>query len=97
MSSKPAPTERYGLAEIVRQFKTFSARRINEHRQTPGAPVWQRNYYEHIVRDEESLDRIRQYIAENPSCWHLDRENPQREPGPHLDPIDVLLRRQGQS
>jgi putative transposase len=43
---KPAPT----LAEIIRGFKTFSARRVNELRETPGVPVWQRNYYEHIVR-----------------------------------------------
>lgn len=38
--------------------------------------LWQRNYYEHIVRGEESLQRIRQYIAENPLQWELDRENP---------------------
>jgi len=65
---KPAPTRtrRHGLREIVRAFKTFSARRINEHRGTPGAPLWQRNYYEHIIRDERSLNRIREYIADNP-------------------------------
>jgi REP element-mobilizing transposase RayT len=69
---KPAPT----LSEIVRAFKTFSARRINEHRGTRGMPVWQRNYYEHVVRDDESLDRIREYIAGNPLRWESDRENP---------------------
>ena len=50
---------------------------INQIRKTPGAPVWQRNYYEHIIRDEPSLNRIRQYIAENPLRWHLDRYNSQ--------------------
>jgi REP element-mobilizing transposase RayT len=76
--SEPAPTtKQYGLPEIVRQFKTFSALRINEQRGTPGAPVWQRNYYEHIIRTEDSLARIREYIAGNPLRWHLDRENPQ--------------------
>jgi REP element-mobilizing transposase RayT len=77
--SEPAPTlgrKRHGLPEIVRQFKTFSARRINEHRKTPGAVVWQRNYYEHIIRSDESLNRIRQYIVENPLRWAFDRENP---------------------
>jgi putative transposase len=83
--SEPAPTttKRHGLPEIIRQFKTFSARRINEHRGTAGTPVWQRNYYEHIIRDEESLNRIREYIANNPLQWELDRENPdvqQRQP-----------------
>lgn len=68
--------KRYALPEIVRQFKTFSARRINERRGTPGGPVWQRNYYEHIIRNEESLNQIRQYIANNPLQWALDRENP---------------------
>jgi putative transposase len=76
---EPAPTRSsHGLPEIVRQFKTFSARRINELRGTPGTPVWQRNYYEHIIRDESSLNRIRQYIAENPARWDADQENPQR-------------------
>ncbi|HOK59079.1 MAG TPA: hypothetical protein PKZ07_19890 [Sedimentisphaerales bacterium] len=75
--SKPAPT-RHGLPEIIRGFKTFSSRRINELRGTPGMPVWQRNYYEHIIRNEESLHRIRSYIANNPIRWYLDQENPQR-------------------
>jgi len=38
--------------------------------------VWQRNYYEHIIRDEMSLNRIRQYILDNPARWIFDRENP---------------------
>lgn len=46
-------------------------------RSTPGVPVWQRNYYEHIVRSEESLTRIRQYIVDNPARWEEDPENPQ--------------------
>jgi REP element-mobilizing transposase RayT len=40
--------------------------------------LWQRNYYEHIIRNDQSLHCIRQYIAENPLRWHLDRENPDR-------------------
>jgi REP element-mobilizing transposase RayT len=74
--TKPAPTERYRLPEMVRQFKTFSARHINAYRGTPGVPVWQWNYYEHIIRNQESLNRIRQYILDNPQCWSSDRENP---------------------
>ncbi len=45
-------------------------------RRTPGAPVWQRNYYEHVIRNESALDRIRQYIAHNPAGWSEDPENP---------------------
>jgi REP-associated tyrosine transposase len=73
---KPAPTRRHGLPEIVRALKTFSARRINEKRHTPGVPVWQRNYYEHIIRGDEELLRVREYILGNPLDWENDRENP---------------------
>jgi hypothetical protein len=41
-------------------------------------PVWQRNYYEHVIRNERELERIREYVATNPLKWALDRENPQR-------------------
>jgi hypothetical protein len=66
-----APT---GLGEIVRSFKALATRRIRQAGVT--AFAWQRNYYEHIIRDEESLNRIREYIVNNPLQWALDRENP---------------------
>jgi len=61
------------LTEIVRQFKSFSARRINQEFGTMGNPVWQRNYYEHVIRNEADLSRIREYIVENPCKWILDK------------------------
>ena len=64
------------LPEIVRWFKTTSARRINEQRQTPRIPVWQRNYYEHIIRSAKELDQIDLYIKSNPDMWAQDSENP---------------------
>ena len=70
--------KRHGLPEIVRAFKSFSARRINALRHTEGIPVWQRNYYEHIIRDEREMDRITRYIEANPSAWMDDNENPNR-------------------
>ena len=76
---KPAPTvvaKRHGLPEIVRGFKTFSSRRINELRGTPGTPVWQRNYYEHVIRGEDELNRVREYIDSNPTGWLEDRYHP---------------------
>jgi hypothetical protein len=51
--------------------------RLHEWRPFAGR-LWQRNYYEHLIRDEDSLNRIREYIATNPLRWELDRENPQR-------------------
>lgn len=69
---KPPP-----LGQIIAYFKYQSSRRINELRGTPGTRFWQRNYYEHIIRDDKSLNRIREYIITNPQRWDLDRENPQ--------------------
>jgi REP element-mobilizing transposase RayT len=63
----------YSLSEIIRGFKTFSARRINEFRGISGVPVWQRNYWKHIVRDEGELQRIREYINNNPLRWEKDK------------------------
>jgi REP element-mobilizing transposase RayT len=60
------------LPEIVRQLKTFSARRINNLRGTPGNQIWQRNYYEHVIRGEEDLNILREYIDNNPAKWQLD-------------------------
>jgi putative transposase len=68
-----APT----LGAVVRAFKSTSAIRVNELVSRSGA-IWQRGFYEHVVRDEPSLLRIREYIATNPLRWSLDRENPMR-------------------
>jgi putative transposase len=64
------------LSKIIGRFKMVTAKEINGLRQSVGSALWQRNYYEHIVRDDESLNRIRQYIADNPAPWELDPENP---------------------
>jgi REP element-mobilizing transposase RayT len=61
------------LSEIVRQLKTFSAKRINLLRKSTGKPVWQRNYYEHIIRNNESYQKIGDYILTNPIQWENDR------------------------
>ena len=67
---------RHGLTEIVRAFKTFSARRINEVRASPGTPVWQRGFHDHVIRGEDELNRVRTYIADNPRKWSEDPDNP---------------------
>ena len=77
---KPAPTvpacHCHPLPEIVRGFKTFSSRKINELRNMSGTALWQRNYYEHVIRRDESLEKIRKYIETNPLRRALDKENP---------------------
>ena len=69
------------LPRIVQWFKTMTtnayARGVNERGWTPFvARLWQRNYYEHIVRDEDELNRIREYIVNNPRSWNEDPDNP---------------------
>jgi REP element-mobilizing transposase RayT len=73
---KPAPTrEVVPMTEVVRAFKTFSARRINEALGRREA-VWQRNYYDRVIRNDRELNAIRDYIQFNPARWDFDRENP---------------------
>ena len=53
------------LSEAVRAFKTFSARRINACHGASGHPVWQRGYYDQIIRGERHLAAVRRYVATN--------------------------------
>ena len=64
----------YGL--VVAYFKYQSTKYINQHRDTPGTRIWQRNYYDHVLRDDINLERIRQYITDNPMQWELDQLHP---------------------
>ena len=76
---RPVPTssvKRHGLPEIIRAFKSFSARRINQSKGIQGQPFWQRNYYEHIIRNERAYFAIREYILSNPVNWGADKLNP---------------------
>ena len=63
------PAKRKPLGRLIGAFKTVSTRRINDIRSTSGTKLWQRNYYERIVRDDPSLRLVRRYIASNPSLW----------------------------
>jgi REP element-mobilizing transposase RayT len=60
----------------MRAYKSAVTRRINQLQDTPGAPTWQRNYYERIIRNDGELDAIQGYIQNNPRQWDQDRENP---------------------
>ena len=61
------------IPTIVRSYKSAITKQINLLRQTPGESVWQRNYYERIVRDEYALSRIREDIRNNPALWGKDK------------------------
>ncbi len=68
--------KRRALPEIVRALKVFSTRRINEIRASPGTKVWQRGFYDHVIRNETELGRVRTYIMDNPRKWAEDADNP---------------------
>ncbi len=72
--SRITPTKRKPLGQLIGAFKTTSTKLIHQL----GYPhfAWQRNYYEHIIRNEEELTRLREYIRMNPLKWQFDKENP---------------------
>jgi len=75
-----SPLRPGSIGAIVGNFKSLVTRRINNLRRTPGGRVWQRGYYDRIVRNERALNAIRQYVRDNPARWAEDRDN-----------LDVLL------
>jgi REP element-mobilizing transposase RayT len=62
------------LASLIAGYKSAVTTRINQLRGAPGAPIWQRNYHEHIIRDMDELSRIRESIRNNPMAWETDDE-----------------------
>ena len=77
----PTHREQFGkpvrgsIPTIIRSFKSAVSLRVNRSRFSLGAPVWQRNYFERVVRDQSELERIRAYIHQNPAQWAENREN----------------------
>ncbi len=70
------------VGAIVGNVKSTITRRINQMRHTPGAAVWQRGYWEHIVRTPEAHARIEDYIRLNPARWRADDLHPDAPPNP---------------
>jgi REP element-mobilizing transposase RayT len=88
------------LPDIVHRFKTMTTKRYTDGVKQFGWPpypgkLWQRNYYEHIIRNENELNRIREYIQKNPLKWEFDRENP--AVGAGLKPVQKNAQCEGQS
>ncbi|MCY3747654.1 MAG: hypothetical protein OXG64_00015 [Chloroflexi bacterium] len=83
-SATPA-TERVSLGNVIGAYKSLTTveytRNVKARNWTPfRRRLWQRNYYEHVVRSDESLNGLRRYILGNPTQWALDRENPLAPP-----------------
>ena len=85
MRGTPMGPKPRSIGAMIAGFKSGTIKRINELRKTPGSWVWQRNYYEHIVRNEQSLYLIRQYIRNNPANWF---NNPNNHLETEIDELD---------
>jgi REP element-mobilizing transposase RayT len=77
VDDQPGP-ESKSVGAILAGFKAACTSRINGLRGTPGAPIWQRNYFERVIRNEEELAAVRRYVENNPAAWSEDEENPNR-------------------
>jgi Transposase IS200 like len=75
----PNGTKSGSIAAIVQNFKSITTRRINQIQNNTGRTLWQRNYYEHIIRDNTALQNIQDYIRNNPQSWQQDRLHPYRD------------------
>ncbi len=78
---RPYGTLPESISRIVQAFKSISTgeyiRGVKSHDWSPfPGKLWQRNYYDHIVRDDDELAKIREYIKNNPLKWEFDKENP---------------------
>jgi len=107
LSGRPSISEQAGrphrgvptLGDMVGWFKTMTTNAYIRGIKECGwlrfqGKLWQRNYYEHIIRNEDDLQKIREYIRWNPAKWALDSENPQtmRKQFDRESEIDIILR-----
>ncbi|MDY6846166.1 MAG: transposase [Chloroflexota bacterium] len=75
--ASPLQTKSYPLGVVVGSFKSAVTKRIHGMGLMDQKRIWQRNYYEHIIRDEDDYQQIVDYIASNPFNWENDHENPE--------------------
>ncbi len=88
------PLQYNGLGQYVSWFKRMTTNQYirqvkNNNWQPFNRRLWQRNYHDHIIRNDKSLNRIRQYIKTNPSTWRYDLENPKRIGNIELSEINI--------
>lgn len=77
---RPLGTKPNSLPAIIQNFKSITSRRINSFRKASGMRFWQRNYWEHVIRNDQSLHAIRAYIIQNPTRWAEDQLHPAAPP-----------------
>ncbi len=75
-SRAEGPSRSLALGTIVGNFKAASTRRAREILGDPGRRLWQRGFYDHVIRNEDELEEVRRYILENPFNWLSDPDNP---------------------
>ena len=75
-TGSPYPKDTPSLGKIVGYFKYQSTKFINKLRKTPGKRIWQTRYHDHIIRNDKDLQRLREYIQNNPKKWELDQLHP---------------------
>jgi putative transposase len=76
----PQGTPAGSLRAIIQNFKSISSRKIAQNMDKSASPVWQRNYYERVVRNDDELRQLSEYILNNPLSWDTDEENPHPHP-----------------
>ncbi|MFH1010352.1 MAG: transposase [bacterium] len=70
--------EAHSVSSFVAGFKSYTTKLVNELRKTPGARLWQPNYFEHVIRNDAQLSRACEYVQTNPLRWELDKYHPSR-------------------
>ncbi|MBD6620225.1 transposase [Komarekiella sp. 'clone 1'] len=80
---------RGSIPTVIGSYKSAVSKSINVIWHTKGQSIWQRNFYEHISRDQKSLDHIRQYILDNPQRWADDPDNSQQNPDDYKFLFDI--------
>ncbi len=75
-SIPPRGSQSHSIAATIQNFKSISTRKINQLQNTAGQIIWQRNYHEHIIRDDNVRQLIQTYICNNPTNWNLDQLHP---------------------
>ncbi len=77
-SPLPRGPQSASLGAVIAQFKSRVTKRLRKPPALNSISVWQRNYYEHVIRNEREMDKIWRYIESNPFTWAVDEENPSR-------------------
>jgi REP element-mobilizing transposase RayT len=67
-------SKKWTLGQMIAYFKYKSTKQINELRKMPGFSIWQRGFYDRLIRNDAELNKIRQYILDNPKNWDIDKK-----------------------